>query len=306
MPLRPSAWICLPTDSSTWRLSQTKVLSSSSSLRLRLGQRHVEQLGQLLERGRIVARHVFGNGPDAGRRYAGGQDQAVAVDDAAAVGRQRQRAREAHLALALVEVVGHHLDVHRACRQADESQRDGGHDQLAAPDRRAAGQQRAGGVGNALAAHGRTPALRCAAFAVRLRGSAFMAASRRCACGAVGRSRRGAGVGVGDVVGDGRRRRAHLQLFARQLLDPLRRGLRAAFELQAVALGLEAAAFGVGALELGEQAARLVLDVDQVQRAGQHGQQQDQVEPGHASVLCATRMTALRARGLAPTSRPRA
>jgi hypothetical protein len=112
----------LATDSSTWRLSQTKVLSSSSSFLLELGQGHLQQLGQLLEL-RLVARHVFGNGPDAGRRHAGGQDQAVAVDDAPAVGRQLQRAGKTHLALALEEVIADDLDVGRARRQAHKGER---------------------------------------------------------------------------------------------------------------------------------------------------------------------------------------
>jgi hypothetical protein len=61
---------------------------------------------------------VFGDGPDAGRRHAGGQQQAVAVEDAAAVGRQLQRAREAHLALLLEEVVVEHLHVGGAAASA--------------------------------------------------------------------------------------------------------------------------------------------------------------------------------------------
>ena len=50
-----------------------------------LGQRHFQQLGQLLEFG-LVAVHIFRNGPDAGSWHAGRQDQAIAVQDAPPVG----------------------------------------------------------------------------------------------------------------------------------------------------------------------------------------------------------------------------
>ncbi len=119
---------------------------------VQLGQRHVQQFGQLAQE-RLVTLHILRNGPDAGRRNAGSQDQAIAVQHPAPVGGQRQRAGKAHFALTLEKVIGNHLDVHRARGQAQKSQGNRGHDQLAAPDRGAAGQQRAGGVGDA-AAHG--------------------------------------------------------------------------------------------------------------------------------------------------------
>jgi hypothetical protein len=53
--------------------------------------RHLEQLGHLLELGEhlgAAAFDVFGNGP-AGRHQAGREDEPVAVEDAAAVGKQR-------------------------------------------------------------------------------------------------------------------------------------------------------------------------------------------------------------------------
>jgi hypothetical protein len=68
-----------------------------------------------------------------------------------------------------------------------------------------------------------------------------------------------------------------------------RRGLGAFLDLQALVLQLQAMAFGHGPVEVGEQAARLVLHMHQVQRAGQHGQQQDQVEPRHGRLSCAPR-----------------
>ena len=75
----------------------------------------------------------------------------------------------------------------------------------------------------------------------------------------------------------------HLEAFPCQLLDALGRGLFAPFELQAVAFGVEQAPFCVGAFELGGQAARIVLDVDQIQRAGHRQQQDREVEPRHCA-----------------------
>jgi hypothetical protein len=87
---------------------------------LQLGQRHFKQAGQLAQlRGRGV--HVFRNGPDAGRGHAGGQQQAVAVQDAPAVGRQFQRAGKAHLALLAEKVVADDLHPGGTRRQAGKS-----------------------------------------------------------------------------------------------------------------------------------------------------------------------------------------
>jgi hypothetical protein len=70
---------------------------------------------------RGVARPRLRVWPRCWAGHAGGQHQAVAVEDAAAVGRQLQRAREAHLALALEEVVAEHLDPPRAPGQAHKA-----------------------------------------------------------------------------------------------------------------------------------------------------------------------------------------
>ncbi len=89
-------------------------------------QRHVHQPGQLAQLGaapRVFALHVFGNGPDAGRGHAGGQDQPVAIQNLAAVGGQLQRAGKAHLALALEEIVARHLHIGGARAQPDKAQR---------------------------------------------------------------------------------------------------------------------------------------------------------------------------------------
>src|SRR5256885_1546196 len=67
-----------------------------------------------------------------------------------------QRAREAHLALALEEVVAEHLHVGCARAQADKAQAQHGHDHLAAPQGSLGRQQGTGGIEHA-ARHGATP-----------------------------------------------------------------------------------------------------------------------------------------------------
>ena len=103
------------------------------------------QLAALL----LAGLEVLGDGPDRGRRHAGGQDQAVAVDDAAAAGRQLERAGVAVLALALVEVGADDLDVDRAAEQHAEGRAEQRDQELGAPRRRLRGQQRAGRVADA-------------------------------------------------------------------------------------------------------------------------------------------------------------
>ena len=124
---------------------------------LQLWPGHFQQFGQLLQLG-FVAVNFFRAGPQAGHGHARCQDQTIAVQDAAAIGGQFQGACKAHLALLLEEVIGHHLDVERTPCQAKKAQRNRAHHKLAAPNRGAAGQQGAGGVGNA-AAHGVAPVL---------------------------------------------------------------------------------------------------------------------------------------------------
>ena len=100
---------------------------------------------------RLVQSNILWNGPDAGRRNAGCQDQAIAIQNAAPVRRQLKRAGEPNLALLLEEVVGEHLDIGRPRSQPDKRERNGRHNELAAPYRRATGQQWTGGVLNAAA-----------------------------------------------------------------------------------------------------------------------------------------------------------
>ena len=123
-----------------------------AELLFQLGQRHFQQPGQFGQLGG-TGLDVFRNGPDAGGRHAGSQDQPVAVQDAATVGGQFQRPCKPHLALALKKCVGVHLDIGRPDRKTRERQRDQGHDELAAPDRGLAGQQRAGGVEDVFSTH---------------------------------------------------------------------------------------------------------------------------------------------------------
>jgi hypothetical protein len=114
--------------------------------------RHAEQLGGLLQlglHGGVVALDVLGNGPDAGRRNVGGEDQPVAVEDAPAVRGQLQRALVAHLALVLEEVVVEDLHVGGPAGQQHEAEGDAGHDELAAPDGGGAGEQRTAAVADA-------------------------------------------------------------------------------------------------------------------------------------------------------------
>ncbi len=122
-------------------------------------QRHAQQLGQLAQLGLALV-HILRNRPDALRHHAGREDQAIAVQHPAAVGGQFQRAREAHLALTLEELVAKHLHVGRAGAQPGKGQRQCRHDELAAPDRRLARQQRACAVTDTATgppAHGRPP-----------------------------------------------------------------------------------------------------------------------------------------------------
>eukprot|EP01137_Pigoraptor_chileana_P028705 Opistho-2@12928 len=128
-------------------------------LAVQLGHRHVEQVRQFLQLHRVAV-HVLRDGPDAGGRHAGREDQAIAVQNAAAVGWQLQRARKPHLALALEEGVANHLHIGRTGRQHRERDGNPRDNEFAAPDRRFARQQGAGRVADAAAAHGVAPTRR--------------------------------------------------------------------------------------------------------------------------------------------------
>ena len=118
-----------------------------ADLGLQLGQRHIQQL-------RDIGFHLFGTGPDAGHGHAGREYQAVAVQDAAAVGGNIQLSFKTHNTLLAEKRIADHLHISGTHHQSDETQRNASDDELAAPDRRLAGQQGVGGILNAAAAHG--------------------------------------------------------------------------------------------------------------------------------------------------------
>ena len=137
-------------------LEPDKTLVFIAQLAAQLCERDLQQLRQLFELRRRGI-DIFRNRPDAGRRNVGGQDQTIAVHDAATAGRKFQRADKAHLALTLKKCIAENLHMRRPGSQHGKPQRNGGHDELAAPHRRFAGQQGTGAVTYA-AAHGFTGA----------------------------------------------------------------------------------------------------------------------------------------------------
>src|SRR6185436_11076962 len=101
-------------------------------------------------------------------------------------------------------------------------------------------------------------------------------------------------------------RNHHAQIDARGLLDAPVRSPGALLELQLAPFDFERVALAVQALQLNEEAARLVLghddaDCRRAQRQRDHYNSCLQCD-AHAATLSATRNTALRARGLAATS----
>ena len=79
-------------------LDPGEVPAALADAALELLGRHLQQACRLRQPG-IVEIDVAGLGPDALRHHAGRQDGAIAVEHAAAAGRQIERARIAHLAL---------------------------------------------------------------------------------------------------------------------------------------------------------------------------------------------------------------
>ena len=115
----------------------------------------------------------------------------------------------------------------------------------------------------------------------------------------------GNGAAVGrHVVGDGRRGRAHVQLVARHALHAQRRGLGTLFHLQALVLGFQAARFGHRLRSSWCTAG--VTGTACAPDTGAPSPPAAAPGSGHpgTSVRSATRITALRARGLAATSAP--
>src|SRR6218665_3552244 len=149
MPLMSSAAMRWPCSQSSWRLIQTKLLSSSASFFCNSACGMSSNPANCPSLARSAGLSWSTSSGIA-------QEQAVAIQNSAAVGGQRQCAGKAHLALALEEGIVEHLHMGRARAQPDKAQRNQRHDELAAPYRRLAGQQRAQGVEHA-AAHGCAP-----------------------------------------------------------------------------------------------------------------------------------------------------
>ena len=174
--------------SSTWRRSQTKFGLSSSRSSSSAGVMP-SSLASCARCARSASKS-FGIAHSDGAGTLDGQHQPVAVDDAAAAGRQLQRARVAHLALLLEEVGADDLHVGGAAEQHAEAEADQRDEELRAPRRRLRREQRAGRIVDAARAGAR--AAPCAGALADLRPAhraTFMerlaapqgAASRRCA-----------------------------------------------------------------------------------------------------------------------------
>ena len=208
---------------------------------------HAEQPRQLRRAAPASASRSFGIAHSDGVGTLSGEDQAVAVGDAAAAGGQLERARIAHLALLLEEVGADDLHVGGAAEQHAESPRRPARPGTRAPRRRLRRQQRAGRVvdaAQAADAAGRRRTLvalhRCApAGWPRCTGSGSRRTGDRRA-GDAASSTYCVTAGVGA---------AHRQLLARRLLDPQRRGLRLLLGLQALVLDVELARLGLRAVE---------------------------------------------------------
>jgi hypothetical protein len=119
---------------------------------LQIGLRHLEQAGQLTH---LLGRgfQVFGNGPQRRRGHAGGQQLAIAIEDATTVGLQLDAAFVAVGTLLLEEVVVDDLDPGSTSDEHGKAQADGADEELHAPHGRARSQQRAGRVAHG--GHGR-------------------------------------------------------------------------------------------------------------------------------------------------------
>ncbi len=107
-----------------------------------LGRRDAERLREPGADSRVGV-HVLRDRPQRRGGHAGGQDQPVAVGDAAAARRQLDRARIARLALAKKERRVDHLHVERAPEQHAEPGADDRDEELRAPRRSLRRQQRA-------------------------------------------------------------------------------------------------------------------------------------------------------------------
>lgn len=95
---------------------------------------------------------------------------------------------------------------------------------------------------------------------------------------------------------------AHLQIIRRDFLHPGVHGPGALLELQLPVFDLQLPGLVLLFLQFHEQFSGFVLRSDQGQRANDENSSQRGIEPDHCATLSATRITALRARGLAVIS----
>jgi DNA-binding MarR family transcriptional regulator len=109
---------------------------------VQLSGTHAQQARQLAQLGG-VSLDVFRISPNAGRRHARCQQHAISVEHASPVGGQSQRPGKTNFALPQEKVIGENLHIGGTSDQARETQRNGRHNQFAAPNRGFAGQQRA-------------------------------------------------------------------------------------------------------------------------------------------------------------------
>jgi len=136
--------------------AQPDKIGAARQALVQLGHTHVQQLGQfaLLGRGGV---QIFGDGPQRGRRHAGGQQLTIAIQDAATIGLQSQAALVATGPLLEVEIVLDDLDPGGAADEHGKAQTDRTDHEFDTPRRRARGQQRAAGITHG--GHGRQLAL---------------------------------------------------------------------------------------------------------------------------------------------------
>ena len=107
--------------------------------------------------------------------------------------------------------------------------------------------------------------------------------------------------GLEHILRDGGRHVFHVQLLFRHLLHPEGCPLIAALDFKALSLQVQSSGLGAGMVVLGVEAPRVVLCSDQIKSAAKHRNQEQNIDPCHASApvglesFCATRMMAERA-----------
>ena len=134
-----------------------KILVFIGQFFIQVRQRHFQQGCQGSELGRRCI-DIFRNSPNAGGRHTGRQNQAISIKNTTTTGWQLQRAGKADLPLTLEKIISEHLHISCTAGQSRKSQGNARHNELAAPHRRFAGKQGAGGVKHTFAHGLRNPA----------------------------------------------------------------------------------------------------------------------------------------------------